>query len=272
MKNNVKSFQLFVRPDEKSQKIAEDIRRLNGKLGTPLKETKDGDLIIAIGGDGTFIDAVTSTKFSKEKVYTGIHTGTLGFMQDLSANDIFSLIQYIEFQEKLKVRKVYVSYAKVYLRDGTKKEYYSLNEVLVVGVPHSKISFAEYINGELLQNVTGNGIVIATSTGDTAYSLNSNGAIDFSRNFQLVCTLETPIRNAAYERFITNPIICSKIKLELQKADNISVIIDGKAKNIESNLIESIEVSMIDDSNYINKLDLMSYSKVSVVRNKILGY
>ena len=55
------------------------------------------------------------------------------------------------------------------------------------------------------------GIVIATSTGDTAFSLNANGAIDFSNNFQLVCTLSAPIRNAAYERFITNPIICSKI-------------------------------------------------------------
>ena len=96
--------------------------------------------------------------------------------------------------------------------------------------------------------------------------------IDFSNNFQLVCTLETPIKNAAYERFITNPIICSRINLVLKPADNISIIIDGKKKDIDSRNIESVEVSMVDDSNFINKLDLMNYSKVSVIRNKILGY
>lgn len=272
MKNGVKSFQLFVRPDDKSYQIAETIRKLNSKLQNPLKESENGDLVIAIGGDGTFIDAVTNTKFSKEKIYTGIHTGTLGFLQDLSENDIFSMIQYINFEKKLKTRKVYLSMVKVVLKDSRVHNFLSLNEVLVVGKAYSKISFAEYINGELLQNVSGNGIVIATSTGDTAYSLNSNGAIDFSRNFQLVCTLETPIQNAAYERFITNPIVCSKIKLVLKPAQNITIIIDGREKNIDSDNIKSIEVSMIDDSNYINKLDLVNYSKVRVVRNKILGY
>ena len=272
MENNVKTFQLFVRPDERSNQIANDIRNLNSQINNPLKESENGDLVIAIGGDGTFIDAVTNTNFSKDKIYTGIHTGTLGFLQDLSEEDIFALMKHFDSEKELKVRKVYVSFVRVFLKDNTIREFYSLNEVLVVGVPYNKISFAEYVNGELLQNVSGNGIVIATSTGDTAYSLNSDGAIDFSRNFQLVCTLETPIINAAYERFITNPIICSKIKVVLKPSDNISIIIDGKQKDIDSKLIESVEVSMIDDSNYIQKLDVVAYSKVKVVRNKILGY
>ena len=272
MKNNIKSFRLFIRDDEKSRQIADGIRKLNEKNEHPIIETEEGELVIAVGGDGTFIDAVTSTNFSKEKVYTGIHTGTLGFLQDLSDKDIFSLIQYINYENELKLRKVYLAFVKVFLNDETIKEFYALNEVLVVGKSYSKISFSEYINGELLQNVSSNGIVIATSTGDTAYSLNSDGAIDFSHNFQLVCTLETPIKNAAFERFITNSIICSKIKLDLKPSDNICVIIDGRKKEIEPDAIKSIEVSMIDDSNYINKLDLMDYSKVRIVREKILGY
>ena len=272
MKNMIKTFQLFVRPDEKSYRIANAIRKFNAKNAMLLEENEDGDLVIAIGGDGTFIDAVTNTNFSKNKIYTGIHTGTLGFLQDLSDKDIFSLMQYINFEEEIKVRKVYVAFVKVLLKNSEVLEFFALNEVLVVGESYSKISFAEYINGELLQNVSGNGIAIATSTGDTAYSLNADGAIDFSHNFQLVCTLETSIKNAAYERFITNPIICSKIRINLKPANNICIIIDGRKKEIESNLIESVEVSMLDDSNYINKLDLIEYSKVRVVREKILGY
>ena len=81
MKNLIKSFTLVVRPDDKSRQIAESIREINSSLGSPLVESDDGDLVIAIGGDGTFIDAVTKMNFSKEKIFTGVHTGTLGFLQ-----------------------------------------------------------------------------------------------------------------------------------------------------------------------------------------------
>ena len=273
MENKIKTFRLFVRPDARSNQIAEKIRTLSAKSNSPLIEAEDADLVIAIGGDGTFIDAVTNTNFSKNIIYTGIHTGTLGFLQDTCENDIFSLIKYISYEKELKTRKIYTAFVEVFSKDNTAiYQFFSLNEVLVVGENYSKISFAEYVNGELLQNVSGNGIAIATSTGDTAYSLNANGAIDFSNNFQLVCTLQTPIRNAAYERFITNPIICSKINIVLKPSENISLIIDGKKKEIPSSNIERIQVSMVDDSNYINKLDLMNYSKVRIVREKILGY
>lgn len=272
MKNKIESFQLFVRSDAKSQQIADDIRKLNSNMRKPLVESEDGDLVIAIGGDGTFIHAVTDTGFSKEKIYTGIHTGTLGFMQDLSANDIFTLIKYIEHEEELTTRKVYVSAIKITMRDGQIREYKSLNEIMVVGRNYSRISFEEYINGDLLQKVSGNGIAIASSAGDTAYSLNAKGAIDFSRNFQLVCTLETPMIYAIHERFVDNPIICSQIKIVLAPSENIQIIIDGREKELDSAQIESVEVSMVDEGNHINKLDLVNYSKVRVFRNKILGY
>jgi len=274
MNKPIKRFRLFVRQDEKSREIASQIRLICTKQKLPLVESTDSncDLAIVVGGDGTFIDAVTSTHFSQDIIYTGIHTGTLGFLQDLCADDFFHIIQNIDFEQELKTRKLYTAFVKIFLKNGLELPYYALNEVLVVGKNYSKISFSEYVNGELLQNVSGNGIVIATSTGDTAYSLNSNGAIDLSNNFQLVCTLETPIKNAAYERFITNPIICSQINIVLQPADNITIIIDGKKKNIDSLCIDRVEVSMIDDSNYIRKLDTMLDSKIGIIRRKILGY
>ena len=170
MENQVKTFRLFVRPDAESQRIADKIRTLNAKTDSPLVESEDGDLVIAIGGDGTFIEAVTSTHFSKKKIYTGIHTGTLGFLQDLCENDILSLIRYIHFEKELETRKVYTAFITVYLKNGKSQEFFALNEILVAGENYSKISFEQYVNGEILQNVTGSGIVIATSTGDTAFS------------------------------------------------------------------------------------------------------
>ena len=102
--------------------------------------------------------------------------------------------------------------------------------------------------------------------------MNSGGAIDFSNNYQLVCTLETPILNAAYERFITNPIICSQVSIIPKQPSKVSIIIDGITKKINPRHIKSIHVSMLDGSNYINKFELENYSKANIIRKKILGY
>lgn len=271
MKNQVKTFRLFVRPDEKSRQIADKIRALNEKTANPLIESDTADLVIAIGGDGTFIDAVTSTNFSKDIIYTGIHTGTLGFLQDLCENDIFSLIQYINFEQELKTRKVYTASIDIFFKGGTTTHFFALNDVLIAGDNYSKIRFEEHINETFLQNIAGSGIIVATSTGDTAHSANANGAIDLSNNCQLVCTPINPIRSAVYERFIPNPIICSTINLVLKPSLNVSVIIDGKKKELDGAIVEKIKIS-VADSIFINKLDLMNYSKVRIIREKILGY
>lgn len=271
MKNNIKTFKLFVRPDNKSKQIADKIRNLNEQTSNPLIESDNADLTIAIGGDGTFIEAVTSTNFSKDTLYTGIHTGTLGFLQDLCENDVLSLIQYIKFEKELKTRKVYIASVKINLNTGNTINFFALNDIVVAGTDYSKIHFEEYINNEHAQTITGCGIIIATNTGDTAHSANTGGAIDFSNNCQLICTPLDPIRNAAFERFLPNSFIGTHIKLILSPANNISIIIDGRRKDIKSEDISNIEIS-ISNSNYINKLNLMNYSKVKIVREKLLGY
>lgn len=272
MKNTIESFKLFVRDDERSQQIARDIRELNSKLPRPLVESEDGDLVIAIGGDGTFIRAVTETAFSKAKLYTGIHTGTLGFLQDLSANDIFPLLQYINHEDEISTRKTYVSSIKIALRDGAVEEHKALNEVLIVSTNHTVIKFSQYVNGDLLHKIAGNGIIISSNTGDTAYSYSAGGPIVFSRNPQLVSTLITPISSAVQERFIKGSIVCEKTKVVLEPLDKITIKIDGREKHVGANDVESVEVTICDaENNYINMLDLVNYSKVRVVREKMLG-
>lgn len=272
MVNEIKTFSLFIRPDDKSKKIADYIRELNSCSQTPLLENENGDLVIAIGGDGTFLNAVNSTGFDKGKVYAGIHTGTLGFLQNLSENDVYTIIQYLRYEKELKTRKVFIPSITVELADGKAQIFKAFNEILVCGSNYTKIQFSQYVNDELLQEVSGNGIIVSSSTGDTAYSMSAGGAIDFSGHSQLVCTLLTPIKNAAYEDFILNSIICPKIAVDLVRSENIQIIIDGITKQIPSEQIKRIEVSMQNGESYINKLELKNYSKVEVIREKILGY
>lgn len=273
LENNIKTFSLFVKPeDSQSQKVADSIRRHNFCSLPPLTETENGDLIIAIGGDGTFLHAVNQTNFSKTKLYAGVHTGTLGFLQNLSENDIYTLFEYLRSKTEIKTRKVFVPIISIRLMDNRVLEFQTFNEILICGKNYTKIQFSEYVNDEFLQNVSGDGIIVSSSTGDTARSRNAGGAIDFSNNFQLVCTLLTPIRSTVDGNFIFNSFICPKITIVPKTSKNIQIIIDGIPKEISSELIKSIEVSMLDGNSYINKFELRPYSKVQVVREKILGY
>ena len=273
MENNIKTFSLFVKDNEKSREITDSIRRINSCSLQPLQERENGDLIIAIGGDGTFLHAVTKTDFSKDKIYVGIHTGTLGFLQNISESDIYTLIKYLSYEKEIKTRKVLIPNILVSLIDEKVLEFKAFNEILIGGKDYTKIQFKEYVNDEFFQNVSGgNGIIISSSTGDTAYSMNAGGAIDFSNHFQLICTPLTPIKNAVYDDFILNPIICSKITIVPKTSKNIQIIIDGVPKQISSELIKSVEVSILSGDSYINKFELTQYSKVRIIREKILGY
>ena len=271
MENNIKTFSLFVKPDEKSEKIAEQIRSLNSRSKEPLQEKENGDLVLAIGGDGTFLRAVSKTNYSKSSIYAGIHTGTLGFLQDLSEHDIYTLIQYLTFEEELRTRRVLIPTVTVHLANSEKRIFNVFNEVQICGKDYTKIQFSEYIGEEHLQDVSGNGIIISSSTGDTAYSRSAGGAILFTDQPLLVCTLLTPIKNGAFEDYMPNPVVCPKTTIKLKMARNIQIIADGQIQQIPSKQIKSVEVSMLNDS-YVNKLELKDYSKVMVVRDKILGY
>lgn len=273
MENNIKTFSLFVKPnDTKSQEVASLIRKHNSCLLHPLTENQNGDLIIAIGGDGTFLHAVNQTNFSKTKLYAGVHTGTLGFLQNLSVNDVYALFEYLSCKTEIKTRKVFVPIISIHLIDDRVLEFQTFNEILICGKDYTKIQFSEYVNDEFLQNVSGDGIIISSSTGDTARSRNAGGAIDFSNNYQLVSTLLTPIKSTVDGNFIFNSIICPKVTIIPKTSKNIQIIIDGIPKKISSELIRSIEVSMFDGNSYINKFELRPYSKVRVIREKILGY
>jgi len=272
LKNNIKTFSLFIREDDKSKKIADTLRYYNSCSSTPLLETENGDLIIAIGGDGTFLHAVTEMNFRKDKIYVGVHTGTLGFLQNLSENDVYALIKYLSYEKEFDTRKVLIPRISISLLDDKVLKFKAFNEILICGKDYTKIQFSEYVNDELLQDVSSNGIIISSNTGDTAYSMNAGGAVDFSNHFQLVCTLLTPIKNAVNEDFICNSCVCQKVTIVPKTQKNIQIIIDGISRDISSELIKSIEVSMLDGNSYINKLELTPYSKVRVIREKILGY
>ena len=274
MRNSIKTYTLFIRDkvdgDDRSEKVAESFRNLFAQLPTQITESEDGDLIIAIGGDGTFLDAVLATNFDSKKIYAGVNTGTLGFLQNISPDEFSSFIKFFSDKKQILTRKLYLPKTTVKLVNGEEHVLYSVNEVSLEGIHGQKISFEEWIDSELYQRVKANVLCVASNTGDTALSMNAGGSIDFSDHFQLVRTLVIGVRNAAYENFLPNPVICPHFHFEIGKFNQAELLIDGRLQSFDSPISE-LDVSLYG-AHFIHKLELGSYSKVKTVRSKILGY
>lgn len=270
MSSKPTTYSLFVHDDDGSRKIASTFRSLFAELPEPLIETDDGKLVIAIGGDGTFLHAVHKHGFDKNKVFAGVNTGTLGYLLDIKPEDFCSFIKSYNTIKELKTRKVYTPKITVYLDNGNSYSFYAINEVTISRPNYKTISFTEYINGREFQKVYASGLCVACKTGDTGLSLSCGGPIDFTQNLQLNRTFIAPIQNAKYPRILSAAAIAHEFCFKLDPSYNeIDLTIDCIPKPLES-AISKVWVSIFY-TDYIEKLELTHYSKLQTVRNKIVG-
>ena len=138
----------------------------------------DADMVISIGGDGTFLKAARRVG-NKGIPILGINTGRLGFLADVSPEEMEETIEEI-YQNHYTVEERSVLQLLCddkHLQDSP----YALNEIAVLKRDSSSmISIRTAINGAHLTTYQADGLIIATPTGSTAYSLSVGGPIKSS--------------------------------------------------------------------------------------------
>lgn len=133
------------------------------------------DLFISIGGDGTLLDSVTCVRDSQIPVL-GINTGRLGFLSNVSTDEIESAIEAIEARKfYLDPRSlIHVSSIDVALDDFP----YALNEVTIHKHDDaSMVSVNAHMDEQFINTYWADGLIVSTPTGSTAYSLSCGGPI-----------------------------------------------------------------------------------------------
>ena len=149
-------------------------------LNIPPAELFDGDdfradMVISIGGDGTFLKAARRVG-RKQIPILGINTGRLGFLADVSPEEMEVTFEEIQAgRYSVEERSV----LQLICNDRNLQESpYALNEIAVLKRDSSSmISIRTAINGAYLNTYQADGLVIATPTGSTAYSLSVGGPI-----------------------------------------------------------------------------------------------
>lgn len=136
---------------------------------------KNSDLIISLGGDGTMLHLASSVaKYAK--LLIGINLGHVGFMTELEAGEIYRLEQIIRGDYRVDSRMMLTVTVR---RDGEiVYQKNALNDIIIAGENTSRVNKLEIFTYDIpVTEFKGDGVIIATPTGSTAYSLAAGGPI-----------------------------------------------------------------------------------------------
>ncbi|HVW98064.1 MAG TPA: NAD kinase [Mucilaginibacter sp.] len=220
------------------------------------------DLFLTLGGDGTLLDMVAVIRDSGIPVI-GINFGRLGFLASINKNDIDAAISaVVNKQFSLDSRELLCinSEQAIFGRDN-----FALNDITI----HKRddaamITTHVFLNKEFLNSYWGDGIIISTSTGSTAYSLSCGGPIIFPESNSIVLTPNAP------HNLNVRPIVLpdtSVLTFDVEcRSNNYLVSCDSRTAIIEKTM--RFEVSKAVFS--LNLIRLNNESYLSTLRNKLL--
>lgn len=210
----------------------------------PVPHHEEANIIISVGGDGTFLQAVRQSRFRQNALYAGINTtknSSLYCDFDLHSFDDFL---HTILNEEMEVRKFPVITTKV--NDST--PFYCLNELTIRSTIVKTIVINVYIDNKYFETFRGDGLVVATPTGSTGYNKSANGAVvdPLLPSFQ-VSEIDS-LNNNDY-RTLGSSFILSKnrhLQLEVIEQGNDHPIVSFDNEAFPIRKINNIEVYMED--------------------------
>jgi NAD+ kinase len=150
---------------------------------------KDIDFVISIGGDGTFLDTVSLVRETNIPVI-GINSGKLGFLANIGVEDVSEAIENL-YNGKYKVEQrtlLYMTSEETIFPDFS----CALNDMTIQKEDSQMITVNVYLNGTYLNTYWADGLIIATPTGSTAYSLSVGGPIVLPDNQNFIISPISP--------------------------------------------------------------------------------
>lgn len=263
----IKNIRLFPNNNIRSLECAKLIKDKFTSRGFVISEDKF-DLGIAIGGDGSFLRMVQDSRFNSDVCYIGVNTGTLGFLQEVGVNEIDDLITELE-TGSFKIEDIGIQETDVYCKWG-KYSYESLNEILLREYELGILRCDVNVDGKLLEHYSGDGMLIATSTGSTAHNLSYGGSIVYNTFSSLQITPIGPINSKVYSSLINSVIIPSQMDISIMPymdKRGFLITIDGVPYSFED--VDRINTKIGDKK--IKCLRLNRYNFPQKINEKMLN-
>ena len=260
----------YLKEHGKKCQVQQAERRVEGEYHytDPALIPEDTQCILVLGGDGTLLQAARDV-VHREIPMLGINLGTLGFLAEIDKTSIYTALDKL-FADDYEIEERMMLTGTVWRGDKITGQDVALNDIVIsrVGPPLRVIGFNNYVNDGYLNSYNADGIIIATPTGSTGYSLSCGGPI-ISPNAAM--TVMTPI---APHTLNTRSIIFPEddvITVELgegrrQIQENGLASFDGDVE-VPMSTGDSIVIKKASVSVKILKLNHLSF--VEVLRQKM---
>lgn len=198
---------------------------------------KQCDALVTLGGDGTLISAVRRS-FEYDIPILGVYAGNLGFLADVSMDELDEFVANMA-EGKCRIDERSVLEAEL-VKNGEKIVVYAFNDIVLTRPSISNMIHIEtLVDGKSFNTYYGDGVIVSTPTGSTAYNLSAGGPVLFP--LTKVFTL-TPI--CPHSLTQTPVVLPGKFPIEMKSTDKRALmIIDGQDMHeLEQN--ESVHIQL----------------------------
>ena len=194
--------------------------------GLPLPELSDAvDILVVLGGDGTILWVLRQLE-DRIKPIAAINTGTLGFLPCATEEERGKLVEALATGNYQRTDRIIIR-GEFFHNGEVEQEFVALNEVTFSrGVGARVIHVEAWVNGRMANRYTGDGLIVATPTGSTAYSLSAGGPLVQPGANVFVVTPVCP------HTLADRPLVvgaASQVSLKApEQRDDLAVYIDGR--------------------------------------------
>ncbi len=199
---------------------------LQGEHGSIESILQNCDVVIAAGGDGTILRyAKLAAQFGKPIL--GVNNGSIGFLTELENHQLGDVRKIISEDYKISKRMIFeVSFES----NGERKNIYALNDVVISRGPESQIANYDISKaGVNIYNFRADGVIIATPTGSTAYSLSAGGPIVEPA---MECLVVTPV--CAFSLDVRPRVLTAgediTVECKVREGSGIVLTVDGEVQ------------------------------------------
>ena len=245
-----------------AKKVISELKAL-GHKATVLNEAQrfqNVQFVITFGGDGTILRAARIV-CKKNIPILSVHLGGLGLLTEISITEIERAVKLIQ-EKKYHLDSRMMLEAAVLKNNKILKSSIALNDVVIGKSSIARtIKLEAYVGGKSIANYVGDGLVISTPTGSTAYNFAVNGPIIPPQGKSYIISPICPHRAANRSIVLDEPVL-----IKIQKGDEMLMTIDGQ----ETFKLDRDEIIKIQKSKYkTDFIRLKEYNIWELLRSKM---
>lgn len=220
------------------------------------------DLVLSVGGDGTFLETMLKVKDLKIPV-AGINTGRLGFLANISEEEISQSLDLLYNGDYEVIERCLLEIAEPSdLFNGSVPV--ALNEITIQKADLSMITISVFVDGTYLNTYWADGLIVSTATGSTAYNLSVGGPILSPEDESVIISPISP------HNLTIRPIVLSgksKLRMVVEgRSDEYLATCDFRSKRVSFGQ----EIHIIQAPDKLKTVMLNGRDFYSTLRNKLM--